>query len=68
MKGLGFEPDEFTFVSIFGACACLENIDLVKQLHSSAIKSNLEVCLFFLWSIYSDGQLLILDVLGMVTV
>ncbi|XP_008785200.1 pentatricopeptide repeat-containing protein At3g09040, mitochondrial [Phoenix dactylifera] len=46
MKGLGFKPDEFTFVSIFNACACLEDIYLGKQLHSVVIKSNLEVSLF----------------------
>lgn len=46
MESSDFKPDEFTFVSIFNACACLEDIDLGKQLHSVVIKSNLEVSLF----------------------
>ena len=42
MKGHDFDLDEFTLVSLFGACASLENLELGRQLHCIMIKRNFE--------------------------
>ncbi|XP_072955550.1 pentatricopeptide repeat-containing protein At3g09040, mitochondrial [Typha angustifolia] len=46
MKRLGLEMDEFTYVSVFGACASLESLDLGRQLHSVIIRINYDSSLF----------------------
>ncbi|KAF5182795.1 Pentatricopeptide repeat-containing protein [Thalictrum thalictroides] len=46
MRACGFQPDGFTYTSILSACACLENLDAGRQLHSFIIKSNLESNLY----------------------
>ncbi|CAD5175506.1 unnamed protein product [Musa acuminata subsp. malaccensis] len=46
MKMLDFESDEFTFVSVFGACASLENLNLGRQLHSFTVKNKFVASLF----------------------
>ncbi|KAG6525739.1 hypothetical protein ZIOFF_015706 [Zingiber officinale] len=46
MRRLDFEPDEFTFVSVFGACTCMENPSLGRQLHSFTVKTNSVASLF----------------------
>ncbi|KAJ0967555.1 hypothetical protein J5N97_024472 [Dioscorea zingiberensis] len=46
MKRADFQPDEFSFVSAFGACAMLENLDLGRQLHSAIVKGNFEESLY----------------------
>ncbi|KAH0463191.1 hypothetical protein IEQ34_007773 [Dendrobium chrysotoxum] len=40
------DPDEVSFVSVVGACACMENVDLGRQFHSLAIKRNMEGGMF----------------------
>ncbi|MQM02163.1 hypothetical protein Taro_034925 [Colocasia esculenta] len=40
MKGSDFSCDEFTYVSLLGACACLENLQLGQQLHCVMLKRN----------------------------
>ncbi|CBI19966.3 hypothetical protein VitviT2T_027984 [Vitis vinifera] len=46
MRGCGFWPDEFTYTSILSACACLECLEMGRQLHSFIIKHNFEYNLF----------------------
>ncbi|XP_012567466.1 pentatricopeptide repeat-containing protein At3g09040, mitochondrial [Cicer arietinum] len=38
MMGCGIDPDEFTYSSILSSCACLEFLDIGRQLHSTIIK------------------------------
>ncbi|KAG0452721.1 hypothetical protein HPP92_025385 [Vanilla planifolia] len=47
LKRLDFDPDEVTFLSILGACAGLKNLNLGRQCHSLAIKSNIEAGICF---------------------
>ncbi|XP_062094949.1 pentatricopeptide repeat-containing protein At3g09040, mitochondrial [Humulus lupulus] len=46
MKECGFQPDEFTYTSILSACACLEFLELGRQLHSVIIKNKVAFNLF----------------------
>ncbi|KAF4379023.1 hypothetical protein F8388_022110 [Cannabis sativa] len=46
MKECGFKPDEFTYTSILSACACLEFLELGRQLHSIIIKNKVALNLF----------------------
>ncbi|CAN1243807.1 Pentatricopeptide repeat-containing protein At3g09040, mitochondrial [Linum perenne] len=46
MKSYGFQPDDFTFTSILSACACLELLEVGRQLHSVIIKNKLASNLF----------------------
>lgn len=46
MKECGFQPDEFTYTSILSACACLELLELGRQLHSVIIKNKFGLNLF----------------------
>uniref|UniRef100_A0A1D1Z7A7 Pentatricopeptide repeat-containing protein At3g09040, mitochondrial n=1 Tax=Anthurium amnicola TaxID=1678845 RepID=A0A1D1Z7A7_9ARAE len=46
MNGSGFPCDEFTCVSLFGACACLEDLELGRQLHCAVIKRNYDRSIF----------------------
>ncbi|CAL1406273.1 unnamed protein product [Linum trigynum] len=46
MNSYGFHPDEFTFTSILSACACLEFLEVGRQLHSVIIKNKLAPNLF----------------------
>ncbi|XP_024023403.1 pentatricopeptide repeat-containing protein At3g09040, mitochondrial [Morus notabilis] len=46
MKGCGVQPDEFTYTSILSACACLEYLELGRQLHSVIIKNKFTSNLF----------------------
>lgn len=46
MKISGFQPDEYTYTSLLSACACLENIDMGRQLHSVIIKNEFGVNLY----------------------
>ncbi|XP_010262348.1 PREDICTED: pentatricopeptide repeat-containing protein At3g09040, mitochondrial [Nelumbo nucifera] len=46
MKDCGIQPDEFTYTSVLKACACLESLDMGRQLHSSVIKINLDLSVF----------------------
>lgn len=39
MRISGFQPDEYTYTSLLSACACLENINMGRQLHSAVIKN-----------------------------
>ncbi|XP_042489275.1 pentatricopeptide repeat-containing protein At3g09040, mitochondrial [Macadamia integrifolia] len=46
MRDCGLQLDEFTYTSLLSACACLENLEMGRQLHSFLIKSNFESSLF----------------------
>ena len=46
MRSCGFQPDEFSYTSILSACACLECLQMGRQLHSFIIKHNFECNLF----------------------
>ncbi|KAF8394262.1 hypothetical protein HHK36_020469 [Tetracentron sinense] len=46
MRLCGFRPDEFTFTSVLSACACLESVDIGRQVHSFVVKNNFESNLF----------------------
>ncbi|KAI3468723.1 hypothetical protein Pfo_025386 [Paulownia fortunei] len=46
MKISGFQPDEYTYTSVLSACACLENMDMGRQLHSVIIKNEFGVNLY----------------------
>ncbi|XP_077227696.1 pentatricopeptide repeat (PPR) superfamily protein [Tasmannia lanceolata] len=46
MKGCGFSSDEFTYTSVLSACACLESLEMGREIHSVIIKSGLEECVF----------------------
>lgn len=46
MKRHGPQPDEFTFTSIFSACASLQNLDFGRQLHTVMIKNKFASNLF----------------------
>ncbi|CAN0901717.1 Pentatricopeptide repeat-containing protein At3g09040, mitochondrial [Linum grandiflorum] len=46
MKSYGFHPDDFTFTSILSACACLQFLEVGRQLHSVIIKNKLASNLF----------------------
>ena len=46
MKECGFLPDDFTYTSILSACACLEYLEMGRQLHSVIIKNRLSSNLF----------------------
>ncbi|KAF3953747.1 hypothetical protein CMV_020838 [Castanea mollissima] len=46
MKECGFHPDDFTYTSILSACACLEDLEMGRQLHSVIIKNRLSSNLF----------------------
>lgn len=46
MKRQGPQPDEFTFTSIFSACASLQYLELGRQLHTVMIKNKFASNLF----------------------
>ncbi|KAK8935749.1 Pentatricopeptide repeat-containing protein [Platanthera zijinensis] len=46
MKGLNVGPDEVTYVAIVGVCARTENVELGRQVHSLAVKTNMESGVF----------------------
>ncbi|KAI4388997.1 hypothetical protein MLD38_001271 [Melastoma candidum] len=46
MIGCGFQPDEYTYTSIFSACACLQYLELGRQLHGMVLKNTLASHLF----------------------
>ncbi|GLT96123.1 hypothetical protein SLE2022_137680 [Rubroshorea leprosula] len=46
MKASGFQPDEFTYTSILSACACLENLDTGRQMHTVIVKNKFASNLF----------------------
>ncbi|CAA0812163.1 Pentatricopeptide repeat-containing protein -mitochondrial [Striga hermonthica] len=46
MKVMGFQPDEYTYTSVLSACACLENIDIGRQVHTIIIKNEIGANLF----------------------
>ncbi|XP_010062161.2 pentatricopeptide repeat-containing protein At3g09040, mitochondrial isoform X2 [Eucalyptus grandis] len=46
MKRYGFQPDEYTYTSILSACACLEYVEVGRQLHCTIIKNRLASNLF----------------------
>ncbi|WOL08099.1 pentatricopeptide repeat-containing protein [Canna indica] len=40
MKRLDSDPDDCTFVNVLGACGCLENLSMGRQLHAFAVKNS----------------------------
>ncbi|KAG8374982.1 hypothetical protein BUALT_Bualt10G0052200 [Buddleja alternifolia] len=46
MRMSGFRSDEYTYTSMLSACACLENLDMGRQLHSVIIKNEFGVNLY----------------------
>ncbi|KAL6549966.1 hypothetical protein OROMI_020454 [Orobanche minor] len=46
MKTSGFQPDEYTYTSVLCACACLENMDMGRELHSIIIKNEIGANLY----------------------
>lgn len=46
MKGSGFHADDFTYTSILSSCACLDYLEVGRQLHTVIIKNNFASNLF----------------------
>lgn len=46
MKSSGFHADDFTYTSILSSCACLEYLEMGRQLHAVIIKNKLATNLY----------------------